>query len=282
MPSYDEIEHKVADIASYIDGRIDSVDAAAIATQATIFEMIRQELLKFEIREAKFVVGQDLRQRLAVIQNKMERILGSKDFGVPIRDFLTDFTKIQDKTVDLFKTVNQLEIELREISPAKEIIYDQAKTALTEGVAPEYVEPVKKLIAQNVMQGRSISDTVKILEQWDQGNLSSGRMANGMPTPNLQRYATQIARDTAYSVQRTTNNIFRQKYGLTKFIYAGGLVKDSRPLCKYLVRIDRPIDINEMPPLIASMPQGLYPNTTRENFVIVCGGFNCTHVAHMI
>jgi hypothetical protein len=279
---YGEIEGKVIALANYIDGTIEGVDKAAIVTQALIYDMIRNEILKFEIKEAKFVIGQDLRKRLATIQNKIESILGSKSYAIPIRHFLTDFDTIQDRTVNLFKSVKDLEIEVSELSPAKQVIYDQAKDALTKAVAAEYVEPVKKLIAQNVMQGRSITDTVRILEKWDNGDLASGRLAAGERTPNLQKYATQMARDSAYSIQRTTNNIFKERFGLTKFIYAGTLVKDSRPLCRHLVHLNRPIDINEMPPLIAAMPEGLYPNTTRENFTTVCGGYNCSHLAHMV
>ena len=279
---YDEIEHKVIEVANYIDGRVEGVEKSSILTQSLIYEMIRQEILKFEIKNGNYVIGQDLRSRLSTIQERIEKILSSKTYATPIREFLTDFNKIQDKTVNLFKTVNQLEVEVSDLSPAKQVIYEQAKEALTKAVAAEYVEPIKKLIAQNVMQGRSIVDTVKVLEKWNAGDLSSGRLAGGQPTPNLQRYATQMARDSAYSVQRTTNNIFRERYNLTKFVYTGSLVKDSRPLCRYLVHLNRPIDINEMPKLIQEFPEGLYPNTTRENFPIVCGGYNCNHIAHMV
>jgi hypothetical protein len=279
---YGEIEGKVIALANYIDGTIEGVDKAAIVTQALIYDMIRNEILKFEIKEAKFVIGQDLRKRLAAIQNKIESILGSKSYTIPIRHFLTDFDTIQDRTVNLFKSVNQLEIEVSELSPAKQVIYDQAKDALTKAVAAEYVEPIKKLIAQNVMQGRSITDTVRILEKWDNGDLASGRLAEGTRTPNLQKYATQIARDTAYSVQRTTNNIFKERYGLTKFIYAGTLVKDSRPFCRHLVTLNRPIELSEIPPLVRLYPQGLNDPTTIANFPIVAGGRNCQHVVMMI
>jgi hypothetical protein len=280
--NYDEIEAEVIRLANYIDGNIDSVEHASTQTQAAIYEMLRREILNFEIKEARYVVGQDFRKRLAIIQSKIEKILGSKIYTSPIKDFLTDFTKIQDKTVDLFKSVNDLEIEISELTPAKQTIYEQAKDALTKAVAPEYVEPVKKLIAQNVMQGRAIHQTVAQLEKWNAGDLASGRLANGERTPNLQKYATQVARDTAYSVQRTTNNIFKEKYGLTKFIYNGTLVKDSRPFCKHLVNLNRTIDLKEIPALVQLYPQGLMPNTTMENFPIVAGGFNCNHVVMMI
>jgi hypothetical protein len=282
MASFDEIERKVIELATYIDGSISSVETAATTTQKLISEMIRQEILRFEIKDAKFVVGQDLRKRLSVIRNRIETMLGNKSYSIPIRDFLTDFTKIQDKTVSLFRSVNDLELDIKELSPAKQVIYEQAKEALTKAVAAEYADPITKLLAQNVMQGRLITDTIKVLDKWDKGDLSSGRLTNGTPAPNLQRYAVQMAKDSAFSVQRTTNNIFKDRFNLTKFIYAGGLVKDSRPLCRHLVNLNRPIELKEMPKLILAYPEGLFPNTTKENFPVVCGGFGCNHLAHMV
>lgn len=280
--NYGQIESKVVEIANYVDGRIELIEKSSLTTQQSIYAMLNDEILKFEISQGQYVVGQDLRKRLAIIEGKINAILGSEQYTIPMREFLTDFTTIQDKTIDMFRTVNDLELELKELLPAKQIIYEQARDALTKAVAPEYVEPLKKLIAQNVMQGRSITDTVKQLEKWDAGELSSGRLANGTPTPNLQRYAVQMARDSAYSVQRTTNNIFKDRFNLTKFIYAGGLVKDSRPLCRHLVGLNREISLDEMPPLIALYPSGLMPNTTKENWVIVNGGFSCRHISHSI
>lgn len=280
--NYGQIESKVVELANYVDGRIELIEKSSLATQQSIYAMLNDEILKFEISQGQYVVGQDLRKRLAIIEGKINSILGGKDYTIPMREFLTDFTTIQDKTIDLFKSVNDLELDLKELRPAKQIIYEQARDALTKAVAPEYVEPLKKLIAQNVMQGRSLTDTVKQLERWNEGELSSGRLANGTPTPNLQKYAVQMARDSAYSVSRTTNNIFKDKFGLTKFVFAGGLVKDSRPLCKYMVSQNREFTFEEMPPLFAQMPEGLYPQTQISTYTNTCNGYGCRHIIYPV
>lgn len=280
--NYGQIESKVVEIANYVDGRIELIEKSSLTTQQSIYAMLNDEILKFEISQGQYVVGQDLRKRLAIIEGKINAILGSEQYTIPMREFLTDFTTIQDKTIDMFRTVNDLELELKELRPAKQIIYEQARDALTKAVAPEYVEPLKKLIAQNVMQGRSITDTVKQLEKWDAGELSSGRLANGTPTPNLQRYAVQMARDSAYSVQRTTNNIFKDRFKLEKFVFAGGLVKDSRALCKFMVSQNREFTFAEMPALFALMPEGLYPDTKISTYVSTCNGYGCRHLVYPI
>lgn len=279
--TYEEMERAVISLAEYIDSQIDSIAELSDVLQKRIYDMLSEEILKFEISEGAFVIGQDFRKRLLIIQNKIESVFSSRVYKQSIKEFLTNFDTIQQRTIDLNKSLSDLELDIKELSPAKQIIYEQASASFSpEAIAAEYIEPVKKLVANNVLQGQSIKKTVTLLENWNEGNLSSGRLAEGTPTPNLQRYATQIARDTAYSVNRTTNNIIKEQYGLKRFIYAGNLVKDSRPICVHLVGLNRPIEFTELPPLLnnPAYQKGLYPNTTHLNFCNTAGGFSCRHI----
>lgn len=282
MAEYNEMEDGVISLAKYIDGTVDGFELSAVSVQATIYNLIQEQILKFEISDGFFVNSQDLRPRLAIIEKKIMAVLGGKEYKTSVKDFLFNFDNIQERTLDLHKTFSNVDIKTSEFTPAKQIIYDRAVDGLINSgaIATEYVRPVKQLIANNILQGSSISKTVTALENWDKGNLSSGRLTNGTPTPNFTRYATQIARDTAFGVNRSTNEIIKEKFGFSRFIYAGTIVKDSRPLCRHLVGLNRPIELSEMPPLISAYPQGLYPNTTKVNFVNNCGGYNCLHICH--
>lgn len=285
MPSYNEIEQRVIDLATFIDNTIDGVSVAAADIQQSVFKMLQDEITKFEISQGFFVKGQDLRKRLAIIENKINKLTFSKKYKSSVKEFLVNFDTIQERTIDLTTSLTDLEVKVSELTPAKQTIYDQAIQQFSNGaIAEAYVEPVKKLVANNVLQGQSIKKTVTILENWNEGNTSSGRLAQGQPTPNFTRYATQIARDTAYSVNRTTNDIIKDKFGLTRFIYAGNLVKDSRPICVHLVELNRIIEFDELTPLLNNpiYQKGLYPGTTKENFCNVAGGFSCRHVVQPI
>lgn len=283
MATYEEMESAVTGLAQYIDEQIEIVEKEAVSVQAQIMAMLQRQILMMEIENGALVNSQDFRKRLAIIERNIERILGY-DYKQSIKPFLTDFEKIQTRTIDTVKRFSDIQINPKDFTAAQQIIYDRAVDGLTSNgaIAERFVNPVKQLIATNVLQGSSISKTITALENWDKGDMSSGRLNNGTPAPNFTRYATQIARDTAYSVSRTTNDIIKEKYGLTKFIYSGNLVKDSRPLCKVLVGYNRTIDLNELPPLIRAYPQGLYSGTNMKNFGNVCGGYNCLHICLFI
>lgn len=280
MPNYKKYEDDVLRLAQYIDGRIEMVTGATQKAQNLIYKRIQELVLRFEIKEGHYVSGQDLTRQLLQIENNIKKVLFGKEYSASIKTFLADLTKIQTKTINLHKSINELEVKIASLVPARQIIYDQAKTTLLNSgaIAQNYIDPMKRLIASNVLQARSIIETVKMLEQWNDGTLSSGRLNRGMPAPNLQRYATQMARDSAYAVQRTTNEIIKEHYGLKKFIYVGSLVEASRPLCVHLVAMNRPIALDEIPELIVKYPDGLYPGTNKDNFISNCGGYGCRHI----
>lgn len=283
MGGYGDKEKKVYALSVFMDKMIDGVEACSIKVQDLVQAAILSEILKFDLSNGSFVIGQDFRKGLLAMDGKINATLSSDAYSLPIKEFLSGFSKVQDRTVSLFKSVNELELSVNELAPARQLIYELAQTSLTgSGIASQYIEPVKKLVAQNVIQGQSISETTNMLDKWGGGELSSGKYTNGTPTPNLSQYAVQVARDTAYSVNRAINNIASVKFGLKKFIYAGSLVRDSRPLCKHLVGMDREIGLAEMPPLIRTYPQGLYPGTTEDNWLINNGGYSCRHISHPV
>jgi|GEM_PF-2898753 len=263
------IENSVTDFSEYID-----------VLQDDAYSIVRDALLSFELNNGRIVAPKDLSKRLLSAQRELESVFGTKKYKIRTLEFLTDLGDIQDKTIDLHKNYNDLKGELNSLSEAKKIIYSQAQNAFSSGaIAESYIEPVKNLLARQALGRVSQKKALNLLQEWNKGETASGRLNVGNKAPNLQKYGTVIARDTAFSMQRTTNDIVAKEIGLTSFIYVGGLVKDSRDLCKHLVNLRRKITLDEMPKLITMYPEGLYPNTTKENFMQVCGGYGCMHTA---
>lgn len=283
MASFNEIEAAVTELAKYIDDTVEGMESATIAMQERITLLLLEQVLKLETSEGILVRSQDFRGRLAQITSILEKQFASKFYKNSVKDFLTNFDTIQDRTISLHTKFSDLQIQLQDLTPAKQIIYSRAVEGFSNGaIAEAYIEPVKQLLASQVLTGASITKTVKAIEDWGKGDMSSGRLNNGTPAPNLQRYATQIARDTAYSVNRVTNGIIAEKFNLTKFIYAGNIIRDSREICKHLVSLNREISLDEMPPLLAIYKNGLYPGTNKSNFLEYVGGFSCRHLAHVV
>lgn len=261
-----------------MDDAVSRVENAATKAQEQIYKLLLAEINNFEINDGRFIVGQDYTKRLAIITKKINAIIGSV-YTPSIKDYLGHYSTIDEITLGLHKSYNELVIEKSLLTPARRIVYDQAEYFLTNGLADAYVQPAKFLLMQQVTTGITIKDAQGILKQWNEGNLVSGKLTSGRQVHRLQAYSTQISRDSIYGYQGTIQNIIAKEYDLSHFIYVGNLVRDSRPLCKHLIGLKRKIDINEMPPLIAQFPDGLYPNTTRKNWYINRAGYNCTHAA---
>lgn len=272
-----ELESEIKGLLTFIEDSIAKIGNASIGLQARIYDIVRLELLKFEQTDGVFVTEQDLRKRLISLEDKIFAILNNESWDVTIVEYLNTLQTIQDRNVAMQLSYNDLKVNTRLLSPARLYIYEQAKYALTTAVAPQYVEPVKYLVMQQVTSGNTITESLKMLQRWNEGELTNGKYTNKILTPNLQKYATQIARDTSYSVDRTINSIIKERYGLGKFIYVGGVIEDSRPLCRYLVGLRRKIGFDELPELIQQFPDGLIAGTDEKNFTQNCGGYNCRH-----
>lgn len=276
---YPTLISDIRELLNYMDGNIDAVTDVAAPIQRQVYELLRRELMKFEITDGNLVPQQDLRKRLIHIEDEIERITGVKIWDDKITEFLSTFQTIEDRNIAMQAKHNDIKVQRSLLTPARRLIYDQAEYALTQGVKLSYVEPVKFVLMQQVTSGASITDALELLKKWDAGELSKGRYTNDMPAPNLQKYATSIARGATYGVDRTTNSIIKDRYKLNGFVYAGGLREDSRPLCEHLVGLKRPISFEELPPLLALYPQGLIAGTDVTNFIQNCGGYNCLHRA---
>lgn len=273
----EELKGKLDELHEIMDNSIDLVERSATEAQKQIFKAILDLINRFQVEDGRFIVGQDLTARFAALSKKIEDILG--DVYLPsIKEYLSTYSTIEEVNISLQKSFNQLEVDLDILTPARKTIYNNAKHYLSEGLADGYIQPAKFLLMQQVTTGISIKDSQKIIENWNDGET----VGNIRPAVNLQRYATQLARDSTYQYHGTINEIIAQRYDLESFIYTGDIIEDSRPLCRHLIGLKRAIKISEMPGLIKKFPEGLYPNTSTKNFIVYRGGYSCRHSAFAV
>lgn len=257
---------------------VSDVNEYAKKAQQKIFEMLAKEIELFEVIDGNLNPEQAYARRFSVIQQKMNEIISSI-YAPYIANYLDQYDHIEATTKKLQLDYNKIEVSENLINPSKKVFYEQAKYYLTSGLADAYVQPAKFMLMQHVVRGDNIKKMRSTLENWDKGQLKPGTLASDIKAPRLQAYSTQIARDTMYSYQGAVQGVISKEYGLSHFIYVGGLVADSRPFCKHLVGLNRKVSFEEIPPLVIAYPDGLRPGTTKDNFLQVRGGFNCNHVA---
>lgn len=276
---YNKAARELTSLNDFMLLNIDKVEEISTTLQERIYNLLLSRIQQFDMEDGKFVANQDYRMRILDIERRIDEILGQKNYQESITSFLNTFEEIEDRNILLQRDFNELKVAKSTLTPARKLLYEQAKDAMLPALSNVYVQPVKMVLLQQITTGATLSETQTLLRNWNTGELNSGRLANGVKAPALDKYNTQIARDSSFGVHRNINNIIKDKYELESLIYVGGVVKDSRPFCKHLVSLKRPIKLTEIPPLVQRYPEGLYPNTTKRNFMQVCGGFSCLHTA---
>lgn len=276
--SVDELKRLLSEMAISMDNTVESVNAAATETQQKVFELLLRQVDLLEVTNGSFVANQSFAQRFARIEREIEAVIG-KLYQPALKDYFATYTHVEDRTLELHKSYNDLEVARSNFTPARQAIYTQAEYYLLHGLADAYIQPAKFLLMQQVATGGTIIKARSILNNWNKGTLGTGELASDVHAPRLQAYATQIARDTIYTYNGTIQDVIKERFNLKRFVYVGGLVKDSRAFCQHLVGLNRKIEITEIPQLVIKYPKGLKPDTTMKNFYEVRGGFNCNHIA---
>lgn len=273
-----ELERLLNEMTDGMDNAVGKVESASTSAQEQIYKALLAQINKFEIIDGRFVVGQNYSARLAVITKQINDILVNV-YKPSIREYLGHYATVDDITLSLHKSYNELLIDKQKLTPARRVVYDQAEYFLTDGLADAYIQPAKYLLMQAVTTGITIKDAESALRNWNDGEAVSGKLTSGRQVHRLQAYSTQVARDSIFQYNGTIQNIISKEYDLEQFIYVGGQVKDSRTFCIHLVNLNRKIKLNEIPELVKKYPQGLYPQTNMKTFYQFRGGYNCLHQA---
>lgn len=272
----DELRKRLLEMSEGMDKSVDDVHKAASEAQKKIYDLLLNEVRRFELTDERFVLGQTYADKFALIEKRIKSLLGEY-YAPSIKEYLGTYSTVEQTNIQLQKGYNDLVIKKSLLTPARRTVYDQAEYYLSEGLADAYIQPAKFILMQQVTTGGTLRDAESLLRNWNDGEIAPGKLVVARQTPRLQAYATQIARDSIYSYQGSIQEIIKQEYQLTKFIYVGDIIKDSRPFCRHLVGLRRKIDIDEVPKLILQFPEGLKPDTTKKNFYVNRGGYSCRH-----
>lgn len=262
------------------DGVMGLVNAAEL-TQEAIYLLLLDELQQFDTTNGRFDPNQPIARKISRIEQRIYEVLAQR-YDPSVVDYLKVYDIVDADVKYLHKGYNDIDVTDNDIKNIRATVYNQAETFLTKSVADAYVQPAKFLMMQTISHGQTIKQAQSMLKNWNNGTLGNGKLSSAVDNPRLQAYAGQIARDSLFQYNGTIQDNIGQKYNLTKFIYVGGLVKESRPACKYLVGLDRKIDLSEVPKVLEKYPEGVIPGTTKENFPTYRCGFNCQHNVMMV
>lgn len=281
-----EVEKQLRQLTELMDGSTEGVIRAAQRSQQLIYQVMMEQLNAMDVEGGRLVATQNYAGKLAAITRAMDDILG-REFAPAISSYLRTYDTIDETNLKMHRDYNQIKLEIEEFNPVRKSIYKQAKDLLTDGLATNYKNPAKYMIAQAATTGMTIKQARRMVEDWNEGKMATGgQLATNQPTPRLSTYAGQIARDAIFSYNGSEQELIRQNYGMKQFIYVGQIIKTSRTFCRLLVEErGRKIGFDEFPEFEKkaakidgeTIPKGMIPGTTKQNFCTRRGGYNCNH-----
>lgn len=222
------------------------------------------------------------------IKNTLESIVKNPDYKKNVgslKSALKDITEMQTKFFEKnFKGFSEPKVIDKMLTES----FDNAVMSLTEaGMSANVTDAASKIVLDGVKAGDSFLKMSKNLEQFIVGNADvDGKLVS---------YTKQIVNDTLHGSARNYNSVVTSELELKWYQYVGALVKGvknktnnkrhggSREWCIALVK-KQWIHESELPSICRGnidgktvSLQGLMPNTTKDNVIDRCGGYNCNH-----
>lgn len=216
-------------------------------------------------------------KKVTSISKKLEKIVLNKSYIKDTSSFISAFKKnsmLQDMMYNQKRTSAMNDLEQMSI--------DMVADNLTEsGVRANIVNPIKKMLLQNITSGGSYSDLTTNLRQ-----MLIPPDGEGIVTKYVKTYAL----DSINSFSANYNSIISDKMGYEWFAYTGSLIETSREFCVHMVE-KKYFHISEIPEILkghidnhecelsprTGLPKGMKKETTKENFHQLRGGWNCGH-----
>ena len=250
-----------------------------------LVKTIKQKLSQFEMANGKLSTRSKTNtELLARMQSITKRALSESKYYDYVRNYLGNFDKIADLNQKAAQIIVGQTIKPSTINAFKKIEIDRIAKNLVkpDGVQANIVDDIQRLLFKHVTTGISYEDaSVEIV------NLVQGLDGKqGL----VERYSSQIARDSINRYNGTINNVLQAEFELDGFRYVGSLIETSRQACEFLVEGTGPMEqfmrdgayrIADLPEIIEKLKNmsGWNPETTPTNFFELRGGFNCRHEA---
>lgn len=244
--------------------------------RATTKDILSELLSKVEISGGRFGDFSTNETALMNAFTKLDKSISGRDYSNIISSYLLNVDDITANQIKFAKVAKHEDVAkmLKRPSPEQISLIDKTLFDFKQvGIKLYFIDPVKKELFRAIQLGASIEDTRERL------------FSIFADDKILQRWAGQTANDGLRALSGQINNEIGQEFGFEKYIYVGGLVEDSRPLCREIVKTYNgeltPKELNK----VLSKHRGaayLYPNTNAGNFAVNRGGYGCLHSCYLV
>lgn len=211
------------------------------------------------------------------IKIRLSSVIDNPTYEAKVEDLKIVIDKINIVQTAYYSNAFADFTEPKSISKLNELAYDSTVDQLTEaGINENVINEAADIVETGITEGSSFYDMVD--------KLKTKMLGNSEIEPRLVGYAKQTINDTLSGFSRNYHDIVTKDLGLEWFQYIGALVDSSRPICKALVA-KQYIHKSELPSIARGVVDGvkvstagMIADTTGENFINRCGGWNCSHM----
>lgn len=206
---------------------------------------------------------------LRTLKNDLEKIIINDSYIAKLDTFLNGFDQLKGLSDRYLQTIASGAIANKQVYNAvlAESIDLTRNSLLSSGISKNLVNPINKILVENITTGGNFNELKNILQTEILGD--SERLGS------LQRYTTQITRDSLGQFNANYNQILAGDLGLQYYLYRGGIKTTTRSYCK--ARANKYFHIKEIQNEIPQDWSGKIPTTNKNNILINRGGYNCNH-----
>lgn len=243
------------------------------------YSFFQKELAKYPQENGRLNSDYDYTDSFARLDAYMLSFLINEDVLNYVNGGIKDFDNLRKENINLHNEINGLGLSKNQSDYVLNLQSQVIQYNLTteSAIRSWFINPFKAALSTAVETGASVSTMERFLQAWYKKEKQSGILSGVNSIPNFSQYAGQLARDAVFKTNNAVNDSVRAVFGAEKFRYVGSLVRDSRPFCRHLIKLDRLIAYEEVPKIASQYPQGLMKPFTIDTFSHNCGGYNCRH-----
>lgn len=237
-----------------------------------LYQRLIKHLQRFDTQGGRLVLNADTINQINEAERVILTALNKSGYDSRVKNYLKDFDKIKEATITEQKKVNGITVGTRTLNNIqKSAIQQTTNILLGNGLDFNLTQPVKDILLESATSGMTIPQAEKQLR--DLIISDSERLGK------LERYVTQIARDSISQFDGMMQGRIAKDFELDCISYEGSIIKDSREQCRRWAAMGE-IKISELTSEIEwafNNGSGMVEGTTKDNFYIYRGGWSCRH-----
>ena len=239
-----------------------------------LWKRIQKYLRKLDTQNGNFYLTENSQQVLAEIRREMTKFLRETQVSAFMRDVTVDFDALADNLKFLHLEESNIKVPQSLVTGQKQIAVNELRDSLFgSGYDTRFAQPVQKALYNAINFGADVVDTERTIRTLVRG----GNGKAGL----IERHVGTVARDSLRQYRGRLNKVIQTENELDFIRYVGNVIKDSRWQCRRWVDMEY-LEVSKLARevrLAFNRGSGMIPGTTKDTFIINCGGYNCLHTA---